>query len=292
LTPDSNIVPDLETLIGRVSSISTIPDVAAKILEATSNPRSNASDLERLTRYDPGLTARVLKMVNSAYFGLEDPVYDVRKAIVFLGFQRMKDLALSSSVCELFASEQQIGRYTRSGLWAHCVAVAVVSVMVSRRLKHEFVESPFSAGLLHDVGIIMFDQYAHSHFRRMMERPESQKGGLEEAERTVFGFTHCQLAAGVLQTWNFPDVFAEVAAFHHHPSQAENFRELSSVVYLADVMCNYANFGFVETKEIIASEFNFALQTLGLTRADIEVMIADVPAELKKADDFIGLIEE
>ena len=127
------IKPSLESTIRKISSVSTLPHVALKIVELTSDPTSTAADLESVIRSDPALTARLLKMSNSAHFGLSERILEIRKAVIFLGFKTVKDLALSASVCELFRNSTQIGRYKRTDLWKHSIGVALCSKAISQK---------------------------------------------------------------------------------------------------------------------------------------------------------------
>jgi HD-like signal output (HDOD) protein len=172
-------------LAERVAEISSLPDTAMKIVETVQNPRSGAQDLMRVLQADPSLTARVLRTINSAAYGLSERVTDLQKAISFLGFNQIRNLALTASISGVFRDGNNVGCYNRRTLWKHMVAVAIGTRMIARRVELSNPEEGFLCGLLHDIGIILIDQYAHPQFRQVIRR-------LERSSATCSALTtHC-----------------------------------------------------------------------------------------------------
>lgn len=286
------VKPNLEATIRKISSISTLPHVALKIVELTSDPTSTAGDLENVIKSDPALTARLLKMSNSAHFGLSERILEIRKAVIFLGFKTVKDLALSASVCELFRNSTQIGRYKRTDLWKHSIGVALCSKAISQKSEMGLEDYVFSTGILHDLGIVMMDQYLHDHFLAVMSHPSGDKVTLEELEEEIIGFSHQDLAKGVITNWNLPQEFQVSVANHHNPSRSsKSVKSLLCVLFLANTVCNAINFGFVETRKVNPEEFNHALQVLNFTKTDVQILLEDMPREFDKARDLIELAD-
>jgi len=286
------VKPNLDATIRKITSVSTLPHVALKIVELTSDPKSTAADLESVIRSDPALTARLLKMSNSAHFGLSERILEIRKAVIFLGFKTVKDLALSASVCELFRNSTQIGRYRRTDLWKHSIGVALCSKAISQKSEMGLEDHVFSTGILHDLGIVITDQYLHDHFVAVLTHPEGDKVALEVLEQEVIGFSHQDLAKGVVANWNLPHEFQISVAAHHNPSKAnKKDKPLLSVLYLANTVCNAINFGFVETRKVNPEEFNHSLTTLNFTKTDVQILLEDMPEEFEKAKDLIELAD-
>jgi putative nucleotidyltransferase with HDIG domain len=286
-------VAGLEALAARIRSVSTIPDVAEKILEITASPTSSVKSLEDIIMADPMLSSKILRMANSAYFGLRNPVVEIRKAIVMLGFKTVRELALSASVCESFRSGDVIGSYSRSGLWEHCVGVAVVSRMISERCPAiQFEDSLFTMGILHDIGLIMMDQYLHDSFCKVMEHPELSSRSLPSIEREVMGFSHEELASVVAKRWKLPEVIVEVIRYHHSPREAQKFSSNVAVVFLANTICNHREKGFIESGYLDPMDYRFALNELGFGSRDLQIIMDDVDSEFEKASELFELVHQ
>ncbi len=286
------VKPSFDVTIRKIASVSTLPHVALKILDLTSDPDSTAAQLEAVIKGDPALTTRILKICNSAHFGLAERVLEVKKAVIFMGFKTVKDLALSASVCELFKNSQSIGRYKRTDLWRHSVGVAITAKAIAERTDKDLQDYVFSTGILHDIGIVMLDQYLHDHFVGVMTHPDANDALLEDLEEEVIGFGHEKLAKAIMGNWNLPEEFGASVAFHHHPARSPRaHRDLVAVLYLANTICNSIDFGFVESKRVDPDEFNFSLSTLDFTKTDVEVILAAMPGEFESARDMIELAD-
>jgi putative nucleotidyltransferase with HDIG domain len=286
------VKPSFDVTLRKIVSVSTLPHVALKILDLTSDPESTAAQLESVIKGDPALTTRILKICNSAHFGLAERVLEVKKAVIFMGFKTVKDLALSASVCELFKNANLIGRYKRTDLWRHSVGVAITAKAIAERTNKDLQDYVFSTGILHDIGIVMLDQYLHEHFVEVMIQLDATNSTLEELEESVIGFGHEKLAHAIMENWNLPDEFGASVAFHHHPARApRGHRDLVAVLYLANTICNAIDFGFVESKRVDPDEFNFCLSILGFTKTDVEIILAAMPEEFDTARDMIELAD-
>jgi HD-like signal output (HDOD) protein len=280
----------LPATVRRVSGLSTIPAISMRVMEVTSDPKSSAKELESVINADPSLTSIILKMANSAYFGLREPVLDTRRAVIFLGFKTVRDLALGASVCEIFRSGEEIGNYTRMGLWKHCIGVAVISKMIARRRPDgKYDDSLFSIGILHDIGIILIDQYLHEHFCAVLNHEDFGKKSLTSLEKAIIGFTHDDFAREVASKWKMPPVVYEVISSCHTPSRSTRHTSLAAILYLADVLCKTQEIGFVSSKTVDSIQFNHCLKTLDFTAEDIQVLLEDMPAEMEKAKVFFEL---
>ncbi|MBW7875232.1 MAG: HDOD domain-containing protein [Candidatus Cloacimonetes bacterium] len=282
----------LQSTVERIRSLSTLPQVAIRILQRTSDPNSSAKDLEDIIRADPPLAAVLLRMVNSAHFGLRERVLDIRKAIIFLGFRTVRDLALSASVCDIFKSRDQIGTYSRVGLWKHCVGVGVCSKAIAQKLNLDFADNLFSLGILMDLGIIMLDQYLHEEFKNILLHPDFKSLGMSAIQKEVLGFTHMELSEHVGQAWKLPTEALVAMAYQQKPKNSPvEFHSMMSVIFLANTLINAQEFGFVTTSVVEPTAFNFSLAQLGLKKLDVRVILEDLPRELERATEIIQLAE-
>ncbi len=162
--------------------------------------------------------------------------------------------------------------------------------MIARRIDQKLHESMFSLGILHDVGIILMDQYVHEPFIEVLTQFDPKKDNLEILENEIIGFDHQKLAYTVMKDWGLPKEFLSTVANHHSPSSETDFPVVVSIVFLANALCNAANCGFVEGRRVNPNDFKTALDTLKLSKEDVQVLVEDLPHELERIDEFLGIL--
>lgn len=282
------LVHSLEDTVDRIHSVSSLPTIVAQVLEVVNDDNSSVADLKRVVESDPALTSRVLRTVNSAAYGLRTSVDSIHKAIGLLGFNEVRNLAVTASVAEIFRQEELVGAYQRRGLWKHMVSVAIIARMVALRSGIKSFEEVFMGGLLHDLGIILIDQYLHADFVKMMKSLPEDKT-LWMHEREVFGFDHTQLGARVGENWRFPASSIAVIRFHHDPQRAkpEN-RSLVQVVEVANFLCAKKKISSVGTRPLPSPD-PASLATLKLGRQELGVMWQDMDKELDRHKSLIEM---
>jgi len=227
-----------ERVFDRLAEISSLPDVANHVAMVASDPESDAEDLLNAVQGDPALAARIMRSVNSAFYGLRQPARDLKTAITLLGFKEVRNLALTVYVAEMFRQDDGFGPYNREQLWQHLVGVATASRLIGRLCRSVAPEEAYLAGLLHDLGIILIDQHLPRHFRRII-MALSEQVPLCEAERTELEFDHTELGAHVAKKWGFPESTCAAIRFHHTPDACQGeLRPLVQTVTLANYLCS------------------------------------------------------
>lgn len=227
-----------EQLYARIGEVSSLPTLAMQIFEVASDPNTDADDLVRLVEGDPALAARIVRTANSALYGLRRRVNDLMSCIMLIGFKEVRNLALTVYVAKLFRESQGHAGYTRLGLWQHLVCTGSIARFLCKRLRRGPAEDAYLAGLLHDLGIILMDQYMHQRFCSVLDRL-TESADVLELERECFGFDHTELGAEIAQRWRFPESLCDSIRFHHAPeSYTGEHRELVSGVAVANYICN------------------------------------------------------
>ncbi len=272
--------PSVQRVAQRVHEVSSIPEVALRVIEVTNDPRAGAQELKSVMENDASLSARVLRLVNSSAYGIRNEVTNLQMAIAYLGFRQIRNLALTASISEVFRCEERLGTYSRRGLWRHLVSVGVASRMVAMRRGLENFEDVFLAGLLHDLGIVLEDQYDHARFAAMAAALGSGRP-LEDAEREALEYTHTQLGAVVAEQWRFPPLVVAAIGYHHHPSPpcGEWGKEVRCV-QLANLLCTMKELSSVGANLLRAPVE--AVSALGLSKPDIEALLLDLDEELER----------
>ncbi len=282
--------PDIliQRLFAHISEISTLPQIALRTLQLANDPRSTAADMAEVVQTDPAFATRVLRTVNSSFFGLQQAVVTLDHAVVLLGFREMRNLALTTHVASLFQSTTGHGHYSRRNLWFHMVSVAVVAKHIARVCRTVAPEESYLAGLLHDVGIILLDQTLHRPFCQVLDALE-ENPDTAETEDAILGFDHAALGHYALTKWGIPNSIAEGAAYHHRPlaCHSEN-RHLVCAVALANSICHRMGIHSLgaATEHRLPQE---VFEILGLTKPEVTQIVQDLPTQINAARELAML---
>ncbi len=269
----------LAAVVRSAGNISTLPQIAARIMELTASPDTQIGDLEVAIAGDPALTTRVLRTVNSSAFALRERITTLHQAISYLGFQAIRTLTIALTVSKIFTDKDQIGRYSRVGLWRHLVSVGLCARMVASHCKVETKEDIYLAGLLHDIGYILADEHDHERFvKYVMSLDESPVQ--HERERKILGYDHAQLGARVAREWKLPEFICTAVRFHH-ASQAcrGEFAQMTRCVEVANFLCSFK--GITALGIGLAAPAPEVLQALDLSRDDLSSLLQQLNTQLE-----------
>ena len=283
----STVKPNIDRIVEKIDEISTLPPVLHRVLSLTADPNARADQLQNILQTDPALTAKILKVANSAYYGATQQVTSIRHAIIFLGFSTVRNLAMATSICDMFKSAEVINAYSREELWKHSIIVALFAQSISQRSGAGIGADIFTAGILHDIGIIMEDQYFHDDFTVIIQDELLAAGGLTSAEKSCFGFDHAELGSRVTHRWRIPEEIVQVIKYHHKPLQApESYRRSACIAFLADVICSAKKVGYAPQKNAEKADIAGAMEILKFSKEDVVVAVQELPRLLEKARQF------
>jgi len=252
----AQLLQRLETL----EQMPTIPVVLAPLLRYLEQPLDTleVQQVVDLISQDKSLAAQCLHLANSPLYGRWQNVDSIRSAVVALGLQRMRDIAVSCSVLRLVPGK---GQLNPTVFWEHSLGCALVSRQFARRIGADAAKA-YLAGLLHDIGIAAELSVIPAEFQQAYELSQSQGIPLHEAEMTMLGFTHCDAGKIVAEHWRLtPDLIA-VAGCHHNPASADGSRALVALVSLSDLLCRMCGLGhgYIEERQVnFLEELGFAL---------------------------------
>ncbi|MGV6815523.1 MAG: HDOD domain-containing protein [Phycisphaerales bacterium] len=272
-----------------ISHIATLPEVTLKIIELVEDPSSSAQDLHEVISNDPALCSRILKVVNSSFYGLPGQIASINRAIVMLGLNAVKNIAIAASLTKLFRGGELTPFFSAKELWEHSNAVAIASKMISDRLGMGLGDEAYLAGLIHDIGIMVEMQYDRSELIDALDRCNADGSGkpsvsLLETEEEVFGANHQDFGKGLCEKWKFPTPFVAAAGFHHNPTEAPSeARKIVYVVHAADIIASMIDGGFKldnPTGEIHKE----VVEELKLTDAMISDLLENLIEAVNEAD--------
>ncbi|MFP4379774.1 MAG: HDOD domain-containing protein [Candidatus Sumerlaeia bacterium] len=225
--------PSPSDMVARTRSLASLPAVYQELMEVVNHPHSSAADVANVISSDPGLTARLLRIVNSTFYSFPGKIDTVSRAITIVGTAQLCDLALATSVMKMFGKSLE-GIIDMNMFWRHCVACGIIARQIASRRRESNVESFFIMGLLHDIGrLIMYSQVPAISRVTVMEA-EDKKLALYQAEREVMGFNHADVANSLLESWNLPISQREAIGYHHRPARASRFPVEAAVIHVSD----------------------------------------------------------
>jgi putative nucleotidyltransferase with HDIG domain len=208
--------PAMRKLFERIGEVSTLPSAAQRIVQIVSDEDTSAQDLLEALEGDPPLCIRVLRRVNSSFYSLRHQVTDLKTAISLLGYKEIRNLSLTVHVSRMLQDAGDYRRYSRKGLWNHMVASAVASRVVARECGVAHPDEAYLAGMLHDIGLILLDQYLRRYFLRVLRKLSDEVPTIE-VEKVIFQFDHAELGAFVARQWKFAEPICDAIRYHHQP---------------------------------------------------------------------------
>lgn len=227
----------LSSILEEIDNLKPISDIAGKVLALVDDPDCGMSDLSEIIHHEPALTANLLKLANSAYFGLPGKIEDAKQAIVYLGMNQVVDLVLLASCSNAFSGVHEGYGLARGELWKGAVSGAILAGDVAEKKGIKHTGLAFTGGLLRDIGKIVIHQYVHAAAQQIANRVKDQHISFIAAERQVLGIDHAQVGAMLAEKWLLPNSLKCIIRYCHAPLEADGCFVESAVVYLADCIC-------------------------------------------------------
>lgn len=281
----------LRAAIESADDLPTLPTVVERINARIANPSTNAADIGKLIEQDQVLTSRVLRLVNSSYYGFPRQIKSIQHAVVILGFSKIKTLVLSASVFNLIKQRDR-GGLDVSRFWQHSLGAAIASKVVAETfaLGHG-ADDAFIGGLLHDIGKIILDQSQPALYAPVIRRAKEKGILLLESEDAVMGVTHSQVGEWVMEKWRFPPAIINMVGKHHIPTASTERREMVGSVHLGDILARALGIGSGGDDRIPAIDPTVA--TVHAVDAQfLETTVDRIYSEFNKAGEFFSLISE
>ena len=283
----------VEAAIREISHIATLPEVTLKIVELVEDPSSTAQDLHNVIANDPALSSRILKVVNSSFYGLPGQIGSINRAIVMLGLNAVKNIAIAASLAKLFRGGDLSHGFSARAVWEHAVACGAVTKLVADTAKVGMADEAFLAGLMHNIGLMVEMQFDRNKLIEVVQSLGVSADGvpsrdMREVERALFGADHQDFGKGLCERWKFPNNFSLVTGYHHNPLEAPaDARRLPAMVYIANRLV-----GSIEGQfrlDLPGLDIDPAvMDVLGLSETQLQALRERVPEELTAAAGLLG----
>ena len=275
----------VKRIMAQVKAFPGMPATSAKLLKILKNPESSATEIEEILKYDPGLTANILRLTNSAYFGIPSKVSSVKQAVLLLGRKRLTQLVMT--MCMSTVMKKPVPGYDlpHGELWRHSVAVSVAAEQVVRALKIAGADEVFTAALLHDIGKLILGGFVQDDLHQI-EAMAAKGIAFEVAEFIVLGTDHAQIGARILEKWSFPSDLVNAVGWHHDPEKCENHCTFSDIVHVANILGLMSGYGKGHNgAEPIVS--NPVAERLGFKPSHLEILAEETQQGVNKLADIL-----
>ncbi|PKM41923.1 MAG: hydrolase [Firmicutes bacterium HGW-Firmicutes-8] len=274
---------NLNDIIHKVDELPALPQITYRVLKLTSDPKTSIAELANTIVKDQVLTAKVLRMANSVYYGYARRIYSISEALIILGFSTVRNLVLAASVYTVMDKELQGYFLPKGDLWKHCMSTALIARSLAKKVNYELPDQAFIAGLLHDIGKIVLNTYMKESFHSVIEKVNKENIPFMDAEQQILGFDHAIVGSRVAEKWNLPQELVEAIASHHSPSRAEINPKLTSLTHIADAASMAMGIGLGGDGMLYPFD-GFATKQLNITEEIIEQTIGEIADSMIDAE--------
>ena len=278
----------IKELVKEIKNLKPVPAIVNQITTAIDDPNCSAADIADIIKFDPSVTANLLKACNSAYFGLSIPVDSVKDAVSILGMDQIIELVLIKSGAKALSKKQKGYGLHEGVLWKHAVSSALIAKEICKKTKLGNENIIFTATLLKDIGKTVLDRYVSDSFEKIINLVQKKEYSFREAEKKIIGVDHGELGAMIATQWKFSSEMINIIRHHHLSDKSQQKNIDIAIVYLSDCICMMMGIGIGE--DGLAYRFHGdVIKNLNITHEDIAMIIADFTQEMHKVEGLINV---
>ncbi len=268
------------------SDLVSVHRTIAEIIRIINDPSSTAKNLQHIIEHDPPLMGKILRIANSVFYSPRKPITDIQKAVIWLGYDKLKQLALTQKAGEMFFKTTIGLNFSNLELWRHSIAVAQALELIYKELLGVKNDMAYTTGLLHQIGLIALQQAAPDKFETILETALQAEVNLYQTERHFLKFDHGELGMHLMQAWNIPNEIAIAVGYHHFPlSSPKLYQDQVQLLYMADYVVQRLETGYCDAPfpdEII---FEKCRNRHRLAYYDLEAIASRVKEEIDSMKD-------
>lgn len=280
----------VDRILKSITTLPAFPATGNKVAQLLSKPDYSVAEIANVIKLDPSITANILKMANSVYFGTRQKISTINDAVVHLGQKNLLRAIQTAGVSKYYKKGAG-GYYDKAtDLWEHSVAVALMSQIISKKITGEENTTLYTAALLHDVGKIIMGEFVRDSLAKISALVSTQRVSFVEAEQFVIGINHAELGGKIAAYWNFPVEIREAISFHHRPDLLEKEEKMMPwIVYMADQACLMLGLGG-GIDGLSYRAVDQVLKKFNLRMKDLEMSMVLLTDDLNRARELINIV--
>lgn len=280
----------IERILRSLQHVPAYPMTIRRVSDLLQDENFSVLEVANVIRFDQAITANILHMCNSAYFGIRSRIGTLNEAVMYLGKENIITAVQTSGVSRFFKKAAKGYVRQANDLWTHSVSVALMSQILFKRIYDREQPVLYTAALLHDVGKVILGEYVHESFAQIMELVCREGCSFLEAEEGLFGINHASIGGKIAEQWNFPEEISTAIAFHHRPDLAGDNEAISPwLIYLADQTCSMMGVGGGQDG-LAYRAVNDAANRFQLRDKDIEACMVQLFEDMKKAKELLAIV--
>jgi len=260
----------LKEIMMKIELLPSVSNATAKLLNLLDDPNACPNKIEEILRYDPSLTANILKLSNSAYFGFRNRIGSIKHALAAIGLRRLKEMIITSCMHPVLNKPVPGYGLNPGELWRHSIAVSVISEILAKELDIVASDEIFTAALIHDMGKLVLGEFVKVDMDKI-QTLSSDDVSFEAAERLVFGIDHAEIGAMVLKNWFFPEIIVDAVRWHHDPDASNKESTVVDIIHVADLISLMIGIG-VGDDGLHYESSQTVISRLGLSNAHLETV--------------------
>ncbi len=287
---------NFQRMVSQISDLPSLPPVIPRLLAALDSPDASAREIEKILVNDPSLTAKVLKLINSAYYGLNRRIENVRDAVVYLGFNTVRNLAVGASVLTI-TRDKVSGDLKETdidlvGLWEKSIATGIATETTGRRIRFPQAEDAMIGGLLHMLGTLILALYFRSELKEAVEYAHDKGCSLLAAEEEILGFRDPEMGRWLAESWDLPEAAIAGLGYYHEPFSAPpEVQMFPLLVYAGEKIVRAKGIGWTGDKIGVLVD-DRVFKALEIDKDDFDVIVKEFQRDLDDAQEFMKLAQE
>lgn len=279
----------LDIVRGKDTKLPTLPVIVDNILTAARDERTSATDMADFITKDQAISNKILKLANSAYYGLMKEVDSIPRAITVIGFNEVIGLTIGMGVFSSMGKNDMNGLLDMKELWLHSIACATAAKKVAQKIRSSEADKTFLNGLLHDMGKVIFAVFLPDEYGEVLEKAKATGMPLYRAEKEILGTNHALLSGLLMKKWHFPDSLLSPSRFHHKSLYCDSaYQEHAMIVEFADFLCQKAKIGYGGNP--VLPKIKRITDRLGVSSEEVETFVRELKDQRSQIEEFFELI--
>lgn len=286
----------LKSIVKKIDDLPTLPVVVSKILQVVGATKTASKDLADVISKDPSLSAKILRMANSSFYGLRNEVSSINHGVVILGFHTIKYLALGASSLNSIKKKNMTVSLSEEKFWEHSIACGICARLIASKTGYPVPEEAFVAGLIHDVGKLLLDKFLSTDYKKAILFSREKKRTLFEAEKKIVGVTHTTIGKWLSEEWGLPSPLTYAITYHNDPpflSKSLSKKDLTfiSIIYMANIICKQKGYKLWDD-EIILTMDKKVTKFINLKPDELKTISERIKKELEETKVFFGIKQD